>query len=156
MATASITDAIVLKIEIAAPPERVFKALTESAEIVRWFNNSECPVKIWKMDARLGGRYSYETDQSKTVVVNGIDTFKCHGEITEYDPPRLLAYTWISNWHNDKQKETVVRWELTPSNAGTVVKMTHSGLADEAKAREEYRGGWPSLLKNLKTFTEGN
>ena len=156
MATASITDTIVLKIEIAAPPERVFKALTDSAEIVQWFNNAECPVKVWQMDARLGGRYCYETDQSKTVVVNGIDTFKCHGEITEFDPPRLLAYTWISNWHNDKQKTTVVRWELTPSNIGTVVKMTHSGLANEPKAREEYRGGWPSLLKNLKTFTEGN
>jgi uncharacterized protein YndB with AHSA1/START domain len=156
MPTASITDSIVLKIEIAAPPERVFKSLTDSTEIVQWFNNAECPVKVWKMDPRMGGRYSYETDQSKTVVVNGVDTFQCHGEIVEFDPPRLLAYTWISSWHVDKQKETVVRWELTPSPRGTVVKMTHSGLADEAKAREEYRGGWPSLLKNLKAFTERN
>jgi uncharacterized protein YndB with AHSA1/START domain len=85
-------DAIVSEIEIDAPPARVFKALTDAKELMLWFNNPSCPVKFWNMDARLGGRYSYETRKG-TVVVNSVDEFECHGEITEIDPPRLLVYT---------------------------------------------------------------
>jgi hypothetical protein len=34
------------------------------------------------------------------------------------------------------------------------VKVTHSGLALEKVAREDYRGGWPGVLEQLKTFVE--
>jgi activator of Hsp90 ATPase-like protein len=52
-------DAIASEIHVAAPADRVFKALTEASELQRWFTGPECPVKFWKMDARVGGRYSY-------------------------------------------------------------------------------------------------
>ncbi len=158
MATTIITpdqDAIVSEIFIAAPPERVFRALTDSGELIRWFCGGEsCRVKFWKMDARLGGSYSYATGKG-SVVINGVDEFECHGDIIEFDPPRLLAYTWIGNWHNDKSRVTTVRWDLMPTNAGTMVKVTHSGLAEEATAREDYSNGWPGVMENLRKFTEG-
>jgi uncharacterized protein YndB with AHSA1/START domain len=88
------------------------------------------------------------------VVVNGKDEFRCHGEIVEFDPPRVLAYTWISNWHNDQSLKTVVRYELTPKGKGTHVKVTHSGLASEDVARKDYAGGWPGVLTSLKVFVE--
>lgn len=148
-------DALVTEIDIAAPPERVFRALTDSAELERWFHGDEtCPVKFWKMDARPGGSYRYETAKSATLVINGVNEFMCHGEIVEFDPPRLLVYTWIGNWHDDKQRKTIVRWDLTPTATGTRVKVTHSGLAEEKVAREDYRGGWPGVLENLKRFAE--
>jgi uncharacterized protein YndB with AHSA1/START domain len=68
--------------------------------------------------------------------------------------PRLLVYTWIANWHDDKQRKTTVRWELESRGKGTHVKVTHSGLAQEKVAREDYRGGWPGVLEQLKTFVE--
>jgi hypothetical protein len=37
---------------------------------------------------------------------------------------------------------------------GTQVKVTHSGLAKEKLAREDYAGGWVGVLKYLKTFAE--
>jgi len=147
-------DAIVTEIEINAPAARVFKALTDSAELMRWFTDASCPVKFWNMDARLGGRYSYATKKG-TVVVNGVDEFECHGEILEFEPPRLLAYTWLANWHDDKQRKTVVRWELTSVGEGTRVKVTHSGLAQQPVARKDYSGGWPGVLEKLKEFAEG-
>jgi uncharacterized protein YndB with AHSA1/START domain len=147
-------DAIISEIDIAAPPERVFQALTEPGQLKRWFTDSSCPTKTWNMDARPGGAYSYATEKSATVVINGVDEFKCYGEILEFDPPRLLVYTWIANWHLDKQLKTVVRWELTPSNVGTHVRVTHSGLAQEQVAREDYRGGWTGMVKKLKEFVE--
>jgi len=146
-------DAIIGEIHIAAPPARVFKALTDQSELGRWFGNPECPVKSWEMDARRGGRYRYATEKG-TVAVNGVNEFKCQGEILEFDPPRLLVYSWIANWHDDKSRPTVVRWELTPAATGTHVRVTHSGLAQENVARKDYSGGWPGVLEMLKNFTE--
>jgi uncharacterized protein YndB with AHSA1/START domain len=147
------TDAVVAEIQIAAPPERVFKALTDAKELTRWFRSPECPVKFWTMDPRLGGRYGYAHEKD-SVVVNGASEFECHGEILELDPPHLLVYSWLANWHDDKSQRTVVRWELTPDASGTRVKVTHSGLAQENAARKDYSGGWPGVLQMLKNFTE--
>jgi uncharacterized protein YndB with AHSA1/START domain len=148
-------DSIIAEIDIAAPPERVFDALTQSDQLLRWFTDASCPVKFWRMDARLGGSYSYATEKSN-FVVNGVDEFKCHGEITEIDPPRLLVYTWVANWHLDPQKKTAVRWELTPTATGTHVKVTHSGLAQEPEARADYSGGWIGVVEKLQAFAERN
>lgn len=156
MPTTAITpdqDAIVSEIEIAAPPDRVFQALTIAAELKRWFTSPECPAKFWEMDPRLGGRYRYATEKG-SIVVNGVSDFECHGEILEYDPPRVLVYTWFANWHDDVTRRTVVRWELTPKSPGTHVKVTHSGLGAMPVARKDYSGGWPGVVEMLKKFVE--
>jgi uncharacterized protein YndB with AHSA1/START domain len=36
-------DAIVSEIQIAAPPERVFRAISDAGELKRWFTSPECP-----------------------------------------------------------------------------------------------------------------
>jgi len=146
-------DAVVSEIQIAAPPERIFQALSNASELSRWFTNPECPAKFWKMDARVGGRYSYETEPG-SVVVNDVRQFKCHGEIVECDPPRLLAYTWIANWHDDPSIHTLVRWELTPKQGGTHVKVTHSGLHAMPVSRKDYSGGWTGVVEMLRKFVE--
>ena len=151
--TSSDQDAIISEIEISASPERVFQALTDSAQLKRWFSDPACPVKFWEMDARPGGRYCYATEKG-SIVVNQVSEFECHGEVLECDPPRLLVYTWIANWHDDVARPTVVRWELTPKSGGTHVKVTHSGLAELPIARKDYSGGWPGVVEMLKKFVE--
>ena len=105
-------DEIVSEIDISAPPERVFQALTDARELKQWFTSAECPVKFWDMDPRADGAYRYATEKG-SIVVNGVSEFECHGHITEFDPPRVLAYTWYANWHDDSTRRTLVRWELT-------------------------------------------
>jgi uncharacterized protein YndB with AHSA1/START domain len=146
-------DAVVSEIEIAAPPARIFQALTDAGQLRRWFTDPSCPIHRWDMDARLGGRYSYTTEKG-TAVVNNVSEFECHGEILEYDPPRVLVYTWFGNWHDDVTRRTVVRWELTPTKTGTRVKVTHSGLATMPIARKDYSGGWTGVVEMLKKFVE--
>ncbi len=146
-------DALVSEIDIAAPQERVFKALTDATELKVWFADPSCPAKGWNMEARVGGKYD-DASGKGTLVVNSLSEFECHGEILELDPPRLLVYTWVANWHDDKQRKTIVRWDLELRGSVTHVKVAHSGLAQEAVAREDYRGGWPGVLEQLKGFTE--
>jgi uncharacterized protein YndB with AHSA1/START domain len=56
-------DAVISEIEIAAPPARVFQALTTAGELKRWFTSPECPAQVWEMDPRPGGRYHYVTEK---------------------------------------------------------------------------------------------
>jgi uncharacterized protein YndB with AHSA1/START domain len=156
MAQAVVTpdqDAIVSEVDINAPADKVFQALTDPKQLMQWWNSDECTTEFFEMDARRGGRWRFGTRNSK-LNVNGVSRFFCQGEVLEYDPPRLLAYTWIANWHDDKTRRTIVRWELTPSKDGTHVKVTHSGLAHEAVARKDYSGGWPGVVEMLKKFVE--
>jgi uncharacterized protein YndB with AHSA1/START domain len=98
-------------------------------------------------------RWRYDS-KSSALNLGGISKSHCEGEILEYDPPRVLAFSWIANWHDDKSRRTVVRWELAPESGGTRVKITHSGLAQESGARNRYSGGWPGVVANLKKFVE--
>jgi uncharacterized protein YndB with AHSA1/START domain len=158
MATTSITpdlDAIVAEIEVGAPAERVFRALIDPKQLLRWWTSDVCPMQVWEFDARRGGKWRFETSNSGgKLVVNGVSEFKTEGEVLEYDPLKLLAYTWIANWHDKPSRKTQVRWELTPAGKGTRVKVTHSGLAEETVARKDYSGGWVGVLGSLKQHFE--
>ena len=156
MTAATITpnqDAVITEIQIAAPPDRVFQALIDPQQVMQWWSSEACQIESFSMEPKRGGRWIYDTKQSN-LNVNGVNRFHCEGEVLEYDPPRLLAYTWIANWHDDKSRRTVVRWELVPTANGTQVKVTHSGLTHEATARKDYSGGWLGVLAQLKNFVE--
>ncbi|HXM20847.1 MAG TPA: SRPBCC domain-containing protein [Terriglobales bacterium] len=146
-------DAVISEVHINAPAERVFQALTDPRQLMRWWNSDECQTEFFEMDARPGGQWRFGTKKS-TLTVDGVSLFFCQGEVLEFDPPRLLAHTWIANWHDDKTRRTIVRWELTPTKDGTVVKGKHSGLARESVARKDYSGGWPGVMELLKKFAE--
>jgi uncharacterized protein YndB with AHSA1/START domain len=148
-------DALVSEIHIAAPPERVFKALIDPAQAMQWWNSTECPIESYTMDPRPGGRWCYATKDGK-LNVNGVSQFYCEGEVLECDPPRVLVYTWIANWHEHPAQRTVVRWELASSKGGTLLRVTHSGLTDLPASRKDYAGGWPGVLEALKKFIERN
>jgi len=156
MTTTMVTsqqDALITEIEIGAPRERVFQALIDPQQVMRWWTSEQCQIGSFTMDPRLGGRWTYSTKHSD-LSVNGVNQFSCDGEVLEYDPPRLLSYTWIANWHERPQQRTVVRWELEPIKNGTRLKVTHSGLADLPVSRKDYADGWPGVLRSLKQFVE--
>jgi uncharacterized protein YndB with AHSA1/START domain len=145
-------DAVIGEIEIAAPPERVFKALTDRAQAMQWGSNPSFEMSAWEMDVRLGGKWQF-ISRELTGRNKGRE-YEHHGEILEMDPPRLLAYSWYANWHEPATKQTVVRWEITPVGKGSRVKMTHSGLSQIKGACEGYSQGWPGLMEELRKYLE--
>jgi uncharacterized protein YndB with AHSA1/START domain len=154
MAKANITpdqDAVVSEIEIAAPPDRIFQALVDSKQVLQWWTGEDCQIEAFSLEPRKGGRWTYDTKPTK-LNINGISKFHCDGEVLEYDPPRVLSYTWMANWHDHPKQRTLVRWELAESKGGTLVRVTHSGLSELPVAREDYSGGWPNVLQDLKKF----
>lgn len=146
-------DALVSEIHIAAPPDRVFQALIDPSQVLQWWTSPECPIERFSIEPRAGGRWRYDTKDTK-MTVNGVSKFQCDGQVLEYDPPRVLMYTWIANWHEKPAQRTVVRWELAASKGGTLLRVTHSGLIDLPASRKDYSGGWPGVLESIKKFTE--
>jgi len=152
MATTVVTpdhDTIVSEIDIAAPPELVFRGICDAPTVRR-----RAPqLDAFEMDLRVGGKWHLEIRMPEPY--HGVSVIRHDGEILELDPPRLLVYTWFANFHSDPKHRSIVRWELTPTKSGTHVKVTHSGLASEPAASKDYAGGWPGVLQELKVFAEG-
>src|SRR6267142_3818 len=97
MATNTVTreqDALTLEVQIAAPPERVFQAITDPTHLLRWWGQQGMYHGTkWCIDLSPGGQWRCEgvrdTDGS---------TYHVRGEYLEVDPPRLLVHTWIASW----------------------------------------------------------
>jgi uncharacterized protein YndB with AHSA1/START domain len=157
-------DAVVAEIEIAAPPERVFRALTDAKQLFSWWGaEPSVQLSMFDMDARPGGRWVFRCTPapgfdhgavSEQLRRNQQQEFEAHGEVLECDPPRLLVWSWIANWHEQRSAPTIVRWELTASKEGTRVRVTHSRLSHEPIARKDYSGGWLGVLKLLRDYVQ--
>jgi uncharacterized protein YndB with AHSA1/START domain len=156
------SDAVTAEIDIAAPPERVFDALTDAKQLFAWWGQEpSVELSVFDMDARPGGCWRFRCKPApganhgavgEQLRRNGADEFEAHGEVLECDPPRLFVWSWIANWHEDPARATVVRWELARTKDGTRVRVTHSGLSHEHLARKDYTGGWEGVLKLLRNF----
>ena len=111
MATSEISsdqNTVVAEIFIAAPPERVFQAITDPSQTLQWWGQSGMyRITEWKGDLRPGGKWS-----SVGVGADG-KSFRVDGEYLEVDPPRLLVHTWFATWC--AELKTVVRWEARAS-----------------------------------------
>jgi uncharacterized protein YndB with AHSA1/START domain len=134
--TASITHDLYLP----HPPERVWEALTDPAEIAQWLMPND-------FEPRLGHRFTFRTNPMPALNFDGI----CHCEVIELDPPRLLAYTWVGGSLTD----TLVTYRLEPEGDGTHLYFEHSGFdLDDPVQQASYRGlssGWgPGLDHNLR------
>jgi len=152
-------DSVAAEVKIAAPPERVFQALTDQQQLFTWWGSEPSnDLTVFDMDPRPGGRYRYSCKPKRGVDhgavaeqlrATGAQSFDCHGEILEMDPPRLLVWSWLANWHEHPNHPTIVRWELTPTKNGTHIRVTHRGLAQEPECREDYGSGWQGVLQLL-------
>ena len=160
IATTPDQDAVVVEIFIAAPPERVFQAITDPNQASQWWGQKNMyHITERTADFRPGGKYS-----SVGVGADG-KSFRVDGEYLEIDPPRLLVHTWISSWCG--ALKTVVRWELEPRNVhglhhqgpqkvgtGTVVRVRHEGFGSDQKAAADHAQGWTRVLGWMQAFVE--
>ena len=130
---------IVGVVEIAAPPEKVFHALTDPAEVQAWWGAPELyRTTRWTADLRPGGAW-----KSEGVHADG-RTFAVEGEFVEIDPPRLLVQTWRPAW--DGFNTTTIRYHLDPIPGGTRLTLRHQGFADGVTSCDDHAEGWKRVL----------
>jgi uncharacterized protein YndB with AHSA1/START domain len=132
------TKTLVIEREFSHPPEKLWRALTESPLIAQWLLQND-------FEPAAGHKFQFRADPVPNW--NGI----IDSEVLIVDPHRQLAYTW-----NSLGLQSTVLWTLTPTQTGTHLRMEHSGFAPNQQAA--YQGanyGWQKFLGNLQQVVAG-
>jgi uncharacterized protein YndB with AHSA1/START domain len=125
---------------VDAPPEVVFRALTDEKELARWMTQEA------RMDPRLGGECEFKYRWA----AKGLHSVAT-GKILELVPGKRLSYTYVLTRSGSGTGDadslfpdvtnSVVTWTLDALPDGkTRVTMIHSGIAK--KAYERFDGAW--------------
>ena len=125
---AAATRTVIVERDIAHPPEKIWRALTQPHLIEAWLmKNAFAPV--------VGHRFDLSADWGKV---------DC--EVLEVEPNRTLAYSWVS-----QGLDSVVTWTLTPLATGTRLRMEQTGFQpDQLQAYHGAKAGWPRFFKALE------
>jgi uncharacterized protein YndB with AHSA1/START domain len=130
---------ILASAEVAAPPERVFRALTTGPEIVAWWGSPEhFRTTAWVGDLRPGGRW-----RADGVGADG-SAFFVDGEYRAVDPPQKLVQTWKAAW--DGGHEHTVTYRLDALAGGTRITLRHDGFADRPESCRAQAVAWEQVL----------
>jgi len=145
MNTVSESDTIVQEITIKGSAERIFEALTNPDQRVKWWGSRPFQATHMESDLRPGGQWMMRG------VSMGGKPFSVVGKYQSVEPPRLLAFTWLPSWQ-EEATESLVRIDLQERDGITTVRLTHSGLTEKARAAHR---GWPQILAWLQGYVEG-
>jgi uncharacterized protein YndB with AHSA1/START domain len=147
MITTVAKDTIVQEITIKGSAERIFEALTDPDQRMKWWG-SEGRFQTTQMesDLRPGGRWLMRGTGM------GGRPFTVVGVYRNIERPRLLVFTWLPDWQGDTT-ESLVRFDLDEKDGVTTVRLTHSGLTTE-RSRQSHQG-WPQILDWLRKYVEG-
>ncbi|HTQ05275.1 MAG TPA: SRPBCC domain-containing protein [Polyangiaceae bacterium] len=133
-------------IDIAAPAERVFRAVT-SEELTRWWGSEDTyKTTRWTGDVRKGGAWRTEG------VGRDGKPFAVHGEFLEVEPPRRLVQTWSYDW-DTTGGVTTITWRFEPIEGGTRVVVHHEGFGAAEDACANHANGWERVLAWLSGYT---
>jgi uncharacterized protein YndB with AHSA1/START domain len=147
-AIADIHAGLVLAtVDIKAPIDRVFGALTDPNELPKWWGQAEMYQTTAMMaDLRPGGEW-----RTDGVGADGAP-FHVGGTYTAVEAPHRVEFTWKPSWEDI---ETHVSYTLQAIDGGTRVTARHSGFGDHAAACGDHANGWERVLGWLTTYTEG-
>jgi uncharacterized protein YndB with AHSA1/START domain len=122
------TLSVVIEREMPFPPEKIWRALTRPQLIDEWLmKNDFQPV--------VGHNFELRADWGAVAC-----------RVLAVEPNAALSYTWAAYG-----LESLVTWTLTPTSAGTHLRMEQSGFRpDQAQFYEGAKGGWQRFLANLE------
>ncbi|UWU15767.1 SRPBCC domain-containing protein [Rhizobium sullae] len=136
------TKSIVVERRMQHPPERIWRALTQTELIAEWLMQND-------FEPTVGHRFQFRAKPMPGW--SGITN--C--EVLEVDVPKRLVYRWGDGTESDSGLSTVVTWTLTPADNDTLVRMEQSGFRPQDEAGYKGMGsGWPHILERLEQIME--
>jgi uncharacterized protein YndB with AHSA1/START domain len=127
---------------IKAPPERVFQALTDPADLKRWFAEDVQVEPRENGVFRFWGRHTLGTPAQDAA----------RQTVARFDPPAALAFRWPLF-----EVDTDVTIALAPHEKGTTLSLTHevSGDLPHPRQRELIDDHWRFAMGNLMAHLKG-
>jgi uncharacterized protein YndB with AHSA1/START domain len=136
------------EIDIAAPVEKVWAAITEASHLGVWFGDAGATV-----DLRPGGRITL--------------SFREHGTaqavVEKVEPTSYLSYRWSGPLGVEPVvgSSTLIEFSLLPTDSGTRLRVVESGFPELELSEEEqsdyYEGnvdGWRGKVEELRRHVE--
>jgi uncharacterized protein YndB with AHSA1/START domain len=112
------------------PPEKVWRALTETSELAAWF-----PARI-EGERQAGASLHFVFENSTAAPIEGV--------MRVFDAPHVLEYTWGNE---------VLRWQLSPDGVGC--RVVFENIFDERSKAARDAAGWHSCLDALEAQLTG-
>ena len=147
-----MTDRIEKSIEIAAPVERVWRALTDHAEFGEWFR------------VKLEGPFAPGEVSRGRITHPGYEHVTWQATVQRMEAPRYFSFTWHPYAVDPAvdysgETPTLVEFRLEPTPAGTRLTVTESGFdalpshrrPDALRMNE---GGWTIQVQNIRAHVE--
>lgn len=125
--TSKRARSVVKERELAHPPEKVWRALTEKHLIEDWLMQND-------FSPTVGHSFELDAEWGKVTC-----------EVLAVEPHKSLAYTWQAHG-----LESVVTWTLSKTESGTRLRMEQTGFgADQEKAYRGATSGWNRFLDRM-------
>lgn len=139
------SDQLTLEIKrvLPAAPSAVFRACSDSSELVRWWGPEGFTTPSVEFQPRAGETYRIEMQPPEG------DAFYLTGEFREVDPPDRLAYTFVWEDPDPDDVETLVVLSFRDLGESTEVALTQGPFKTEAR-RALHRDGWTDSFDKLE------
>jgi uncharacterized protein YndB with AHSA1/START domain len=135
---------IVIEKDMPHPPEKIWRALTQSALLEEWLMKND-------FEPVVGRKFNFRSTPMPQW--NGVTD--C--EVLAVEPNKKLSYRWDSSGDEAKNGlRTIVTWTLTPTKTGTHLRMEQSGF--RAEDENFYQGanyGWQRMVGALEGVVAG-
>ncbi|MDQ0474071.1 SRPBCC family protein [Labrys wisconsinensis] len=147
-----MSDRIEKTIDLKAPVDRVWRAITDHVEFGQWFR------------VKLDGPFVPGEASTGHITYPGFEHIRWNARVERMEAPRLFAFTWHPYAIDpavDYSGETPTRVEftLTPTAEGTRLTVVESGFdaipvhrRDEAFRMND--GGWAEQVRNIRAHVE--
>lgn len=141
-----IQDHIEKKILLRAPLERVWRAISDSASFGAWFGARFAGPFV--AGQRVQGHIApTEVDPAIAAMQAPYAGLPCDLYIERIEPPHHLSFRWHPGAEGTGEVTTLVTFELSAADGGTLLVITESGFEQlpperRAKAFADNEGGW--------------
>jgi uncharacterized protein YndB with AHSA1/START domain len=127
---------------IKASPERVWRAITDGDDTVRYYYGTRV-TSDWVVGAAIS--YTYPDG-----------SVAADGEVLAIEPGRSVTMAFHPRWAPEIEAEGPVRmtWAVEAEADGTSRLTVTSALVPGSRADAEFRGGNAYIVSGLKTFLE--
>ncbi len=132
----------VYSVYIKAPPERVWRSITDGDETVRYYFGTRVAS-----DWTAGSTLTYAYPDGSTAA---------DGKVLEIDAGRRVVMSFHPRWDPGIEAEGPIRmtWEVEPADDGGSKLTVTSALVPGSKSAEEFAGGIVYIVSGLKTVIE--
>ena len=132
----------VYSVYIQAPPDRVWRAITDGAETAQYYYGTSVQSS-WEPGAPL--TYAYPDG-----------SIAADGKVLNIDPPKRLSMSFHARWDPDLEAEGPVEmaWVLEAEGDATKLTVTTSGLVEGSRTATDFGGGIVYIVSGLKTLVE--